>query len=98
LEFSKTPWSSSGPASIPSKNSTKSEGSTRLCHMNNRKKDSRKQWVHLSSTLPTSEDTQGAPQEPACHPGYQHMWVKTTEHKDRKYFWAFLIQNFFQNF
>jgi hypothetical protein len=23
---------------------------------------------------------------------------KNTEHKNRKYFWAFLIQNFFQNF
>jgi hypothetical protein len=38
--------------------------------------DIRKQWVLLPSTLPTSEDTQGAPQGPACHPGYQHMWVK----------------------
>jgi hypothetical protein len=26
------------------------------------------------------------------------MWVKTTEHKNGKYLWAFLIQNFFQIF
>jgi hypothetical protein len=98
LEISKTPWSSSGPASLPSQNSTKSEGSTRLCHMHNRKMDSRKQWVRLYFTLPRSEETQDAPQVLACHPGYQHMWVETSEHRNGKYLWAFLIQNFFQNF
>jgi hypothetical protein len=66
--------------------------------MHNRKMDSRKQWVPLYFAHPTSEDTEGAPQGPAYHSGYEHMWVTASEHKNGKYLWTFLIQNFFQNF